>query len=245
MTHTAIADNYKKSKDLNIRNSVDDYSVFFYLGDLKEKSILDLACGEGHYTRKFAEQGAKRVVGVDLSKKMVELAKKEEEVNKQKIEYFINDASKPMEHLGQFDLVTGIFLLHYSSSAEQLCQFTTQIFKRLLPNGVFVGLNAEPLSINFDPHYYDAYHFSSIYKKPVHDASIIKVSLKNKDGSQVSFFSFNFSRDTYLTCFKKSGFKKIEFLPILINPNSIAQYGWNYWLNFIKKPPVMIIKAYK
>ena len=50
-----------------------DPVIFRALGDVRGKSLLDLACGDGFYTRRFrAECGADPVVGVDLSPKQIE-----------------------------------------------------------------------------------------------------------------------------------------------------------------------------
>jgi predicted RNA methylase len=38
------------------------------LGDLRDKNVIDLACGEGFFTRSIKWAGAARVVGVDISK---------------------------------------------------------------------------------------------------------------------------------------------------------------------------------
>jgi SAM-dependent methyltransferase len=48
-----------------------------FAGDLRGKNVLDAGCGEGYNTRIFARCGA-RMTGVDLSPKMLELAREEE-----------------------------------------------------------------------------------------------------------------------------------------------------------------------
>ena len=48
-----------------------------FAGDLSRKNVLDAGCGEGHNTRMFARRGM-RMTGVDLSEKMIELAREEE-----------------------------------------------------------------------------------------------------------------------------------------------------------------------
>ena len=52
------------------------------IGDVAGKSVVDLACGEGFYTRRIRQAGAKRVLGVDLSEGMIELARKQERPNR-------------------------------------------------------------------------------------------------------------------------------------------------------------------
>jgi ubiquinone/menaquinone biosynthesis C-methylase UbiE len=47
------------------------------VGDLAGQQVLDAGCGEGYNTRVFARRGA-RMTGVDLSTRMIELARDEE-----------------------------------------------------------------------------------------------------------------------------------------------------------------------
>lgn len=51
--------------------------LFSLLSDLQGKTILDLGCGVGGHCFEFVNGGAKKVVGIDISKKMLEVAEKE------------------------------------------------------------------------------------------------------------------------------------------------------------------------
>ena len=57
-----IAVQYKRSKQVPWRYHIEQHSLFELLGDVSGKSVLDLACGEGHYTRLLKRLGASRVV---------------------------------------------------------------------------------------------------------------------------------------------------------------------------------------
>ena len=56
--------------------------TFEQAGDVRGKKILDVGCGSGVYVVDFARRGAGRVVGVDFSKNMLELAAQEAEQHK-------------------------------------------------------------------------------------------------------------------------------------------------------------------
>ena len=58
---------YQRSKELPFRVYSEIPDHLELLGDLRGRSVLDLACGEGFYTRLIKKAGADRVVGVDLS----------------------------------------------------------------------------------------------------------------------------------------------------------------------------------
>ncbi|MDJ1174309.1 class I SAM-dependent methyltransferase [Roseofilum capinflatum] len=110
------------------------------MGDLHGKSILDLGCGEGIHSRNFKKNGAARVVGVDISPKMIELARAEEAKQSLGIEYIVSD----MCELGQidtFDLVGAAFSINHAQTQEQLRQMAQTIYDNLKPGGRFVALN--------------------------------------------------------------------------------------------------------
>lgn len=44
-------------------------------GDVTDKTVLDIGCGSGRYVVEYVKRGARQVVGVDLSSKMLDLAR--------------------------------------------------------------------------------------------------------------------------------------------------------------------------
>ena len=71
--YDAIADRYRESKWLLFRHYIERYTLFEVLGDLRDRTVLDLACGEGVYARQFKRAGAAEVTGVDISPQSVRL----------------------------------------------------------------------------------------------------------------------------------------------------------------------------
>ena len=61
------------------------------MGDVAGQRICDLACGQGRVARSLAERGAS-VVGVDLSAKLLEIARRHEHAEPRGIEYLQADA---------------------------------------------------------------------------------------------------------------------------------------------------------
>ncbi|GCE21030.1 class I SAM-dependent methyltransferase [Dictyobacter kobayashii] len=61
------------------------------MGEVSGQRICDLACGQGRAARHLAELGA-HVVGVDLSVKLLAIARHHEEVEPRGIEYMQADA---------------------------------------------------------------------------------------------------------------------------------------------------------
>ena len=80
--------------------------------DLRGARILDAGCGTGVLSRMLDEKGAE-VVGVDISEKLIEVAKKRSSLNKN-IEYFAGDMKE--QSFGNFDYIIAMdSLIHYST----------------------------------------------------------------------------------------------------------------------------------
>ena len=73
-----IAAQYQRSKLQPWRAHIEAFTLIGLLGELEGKAVLDVACGEGFYTRLLRRRGADRVVGVDLSPGMIALARSQE-----------------------------------------------------------------------------------------------------------------------------------------------------------------------
>jgi len=73
--YNLISELYKKAKEQPWRTAVETYSLMGLVGDLAGKSVVDVACGEGYFTRKLRRAGAAKVLGFDISERMIELAR--------------------------------------------------------------------------------------------------------------------------------------------------------------------------
>lgn len=76
--------------------------VFDFLGDLKEKAVLDAACGNGYLSRKMAKT-ARKVIGVDFTEILIEFAKRQD--NPKNLKFFIGNLEKLQFQNEVFDVV--------------------------------------------------------------------------------------------------------------------------------------------
>lgn len=90
-----IAEQYDQSaEERSDRETILAPSAKHYLGDLEGKQVLDLACGSGYFTRLIKSWGAERVMGIDISPQMIELARQREQQDKQGIEFKVADVAQ-------------------------------------------------------------------------------------------------------------------------------------------------------
>ena len=72
-----IAEQYKRAKQQPWRAHVEAFTLMELIGDPTGKAVVEIACGEGFYTRTIRKRGAAKVTGVDLSEKMIGIGARE------------------------------------------------------------------------------------------------------------------------------------------------------------------------
>jgi len=130
----------RENKGYTANDLIETPQLFQLIGDVKGKTILDLGCGAGGNAKKLAQLGAKRVLGIDISTKMIEKAK--EENNNPNINYKVmsmNDIDKIDE---KFDLVVSSLAIHYIENYDGLCK---KVYNLLNPFGKFIFSHGHPM----------------------------------------------------------------------------------------------------
>lgn len=144
-----IYDNSTFFKDyINLRESGITYNDFIeqpaiksMISNLKGKSVLDLGCGDGHFSKYCVENGAEKVIGVDISNNMIERANK---INKDNNIEFV---CLPMEDLNlanqKFDLIISSLSIHYVEDYRTLIRKINGLLKN---NGEFIFSTEHPIA---------------------------------------------------------------------------------------------------
>jgi cytosine/adenosine deaminase-related metal-dependent hydrolase/SAM-dependent methyltransferase len=103
------------------------------LPPIHDKVVLDLGCGTGRWLKYFAEQGPRRLVGVDLSAEMLEIAREKVGAEAELVE---GDCGRWESSIGEADLVLCSFLLSYVGDLRGLAE---QLWRVMGANGsIFV-----------------------------------------------------------------------------------------------------------
>ena len=130
-----------RKKESNANDLFEIPTLMSLLPDLKGKKILDLGCGFGEHCKEYVNKGAERVVGIDISEKMLKIAQKENADPK------IEDMRMPMADLGviteKFDLAHSALAFHY---VEDFAGVLKKIYALLNPGGLFVFSQENPIN---------------------------------------------------------------------------------------------------
>lgn len=129
-----------RDRETNLNDLLEQPAMKRLLPDVTGKAVLDLGCGYGHNCKDFIERGAKKVVGIDISKKMLEVANRES--SHEKIEY-INMSMRDITALPyKFDIIYSSLAFHYVEDFEKL---TADIYSLLNDNGCILFSQEHPI----------------------------------------------------------------------------------------------------
>ncbi len=234
--YDAIAREYQATKKSPLRRHIEAFSFFNMLGDIRGLGVLDLACGEGFYTRLIRASGAVSVQGIDISPEMIRLAENTERQSPQGIEYRCADVAE-LPDLGRFDRVSAVYLLHYAPSVEILAAMCKRIAAQLKPGGRFVSINENPGQSFAEYAGYTQYGFNKSATEPQEDGASISYALVS-GRKMIRFNVYHYARDTYESLLQAAGFNEIRWEPLQLSPAGIEECGEEYWQEYMRNPPV-------
>jgi toxoflavin synthase len=239
--YDGIAEQYQRARLQPWRTHIERYTLLRLVGDVAGKSVIDLACGEGYYTRVLRQQGAARVVGVDVSRAMIGLAEAEEARRPLGIEYRVGDV-RTLEVPGEFDLAFAAYLLNYARSAAELTQMCRQAARALKPGGRFVTVNSNPAEPIVAFPAARAYGFSRCVEGELVEGAPVVLEFFLPEGS-FEVTNYYLSAGTMEKAFREAGLRELRWHAAEISPEGLGQLGRQYWADFLEHPPVAFIEC--
>ncbi len=102
--------------------------VFGLSGDLRGRTVLDVACGDGAYSISACKQGA-RVFGVDISKEMLEAARQRAADCKQDITWCVASAEDLPFESERFNVVIAVTALCFVKDPQRTIQEAARVLR--------------------------------------------------------------------------------------------------------------------
>jgi toxoflavin synthase len=239
--YNAIAHAYRETKSLPIKQYSEAFTFFQVLGAVHGLAVLDVACGDGYYTRAMKRQGASRVMGVDRSPTMITYAQREEEAHPLGIEYLVGEA-ETMDMLGTFDLVTAAYLLVHATTRPQLAAMCQAIVKQLKPGGRFVALtiNLHLVLDRLPP--VEHYQSGVTAQGPLREGTPLDITMLTASGP-VHLRDYYWSQGTYESVLQQAGFGMIAWHAMRVSAEGFQTYGRAYWQAYLNNPPIVVLAA--
>lgn len=217
------------------------------LGDWKGARVLDLACGTGIGLREARKFGATGLVGIDISKEMIEVCKATTK-DADQLTLHVADCSGPLDHLeglqpGSFDLVIGMWLLNYAESASQLQGFWDNIAKYLKPTGTFLAIIQNQETFQPESMKTIKYGAKESNVTPLPSGDGIKMHLEFDTTPKVEFDTYVLKKEIFEATAAKAGMKIVKYVrpdKSVLSAEEQKNYGWWEEL-FVEYPNQLVI----
>lgn len=241
--YDTIAQQYRRSKEMIWRHSIEEYSLLKLVGDVSGKAVLDLACGEGHYTRLLKALDPSRILGADISAEMIELAEERERADPLGIEYRIADALR-LRLPERFDVIVAAYLLNYARTAEELLSICRSVSRHLEPDGRFVAVNDNPAQDVSGFHATRKYGFVKDAQGEIRNGTPIRYTFFLDSGA-LEIENYHLDCATHEWAFREAGLVDIQWHAPKLSPDQADGRSREFWRDFLRDPPITLVQARK
>jgi ubiquinone/menaquinone biosynthesis C-methylase UbiE len=241
--YNPIAEQYQRSKQQPWRTYVEAHTLMQLVGDPAGKAVIDIACGEGYYSRMMRHRGAARVVGVDMSDGMIALAQQAEAQQRLGVEYVVGDA-RTLAVEGEFDLAVAAWLLNYTHDLAELDAMCQAVARCLKPGGRFVTVNSSPVCDFAAAPSYRAYGFETAVVGTFGPGAPVTWTFHLDDGP---FDIENYFLDlpAHEAALRDAGFAEVRWHQPRVSAEGEAALGRDYWRTLLESPPFIFIECVK
>ncbi|MFC9329726.1 class I SAM-dependent methyltransferase [Kitasatospora sp. NPDC057015] len=211
------------------------------VGDVKGRSILDLASGTGFYSREFKRRGASRVLGVDISGAMVEAARALEDRDPLGVHYEVGDVAELRTFEQPFDLAVAVQLFNYAEDVATIERMCRNIHESLADGAEFFAFVQHP-DYRFDGPSLAKYGFlcESLGEETEIGPRVRITALLDPP---ISFVANPPSREVYENSLRAAGFHDLAWVPLEISADGVHAYGREFWDDFAANPPLTMLRC--
>ncbi|MFF3492894.1 class I SAM-dependent methyltransferase [Streptomyces sp. NPDC002795] len=238
-----IGEAFEGFKALHLARYVEVPSFLGLVGEVTGRSVVDLACGTGFYSRLFKRRGATDVCGVDVSGEMVDVARRIESSDPLGVRYAVGDIATT-DALGgrRYDIATAVNLINYSETVEAMTAMCRTIHAAVRPGGTFYALNQSP-DYDFDGPSPRPYGFHCEL-----EGSRVEVGPRVRvtaflDPEPVSFVASLPRREVYAEALTRAGFTDVAWSPLAVSAEGRAAFPAGFWDDHEANPPFELLTA--
>lgn len=208
-------------------------TVVQFLGDIGSKSVLDIGCGSGRFTRFYAKLNPlARIIGVDASPKAIENARQKTE-DRLGVEYHILRSIEDLRNF-EFKMAYANFLFCTMPNKDTVIQYMSTIREQLPDGGALVILEPHP-----DTHGKLFTSLQSDRATGLKSGDPIHVRLFT-NSIDVEFDNYYWTKTDYEEMIRAAGLRIVEIKEPIAEDSTDENIGAER-----EFPPFLIIKAVK
>lgn len=209
------------------------------LGDVEEKNVLELGCGNGYWLRLLARAGAK-TTGIDLAENQIAAAKSWDDPITSKIDYRVGDVSQALDLQDKFDVAFFEHVLLEIPNKHELYNAVQNAANTLKEGGLLFISDIHPFAPSSRPDNIriadDFNYFDS--------GAPFEIQSKRVDGEIIYYKDVHWTLSDLTGAITSAGLKITEITEPKPTPKDVEKYPdeLSYRLN---TPVAIMLKAVK
>jgi toxoflavin synthase len=236
-----IGEAFEGFKSLPLTKYGEVPSFLAMVGDVRGRSVLDLASGTGFYSRELKRRGASEVLGIDISGEMVAAAQAFEESEPLGVRYEVGDVAELRELDEPFDLALGVQLLNYAPDVAAMERMCRNVHRGLKPGGEFFVLAQKP-DYRFDGPSLEKYGFlCEATGEEIETGPRVRITALLDP--PVSFVGACPRREVYEGSLRAAGFSELTWVPLEVSEAGVREYGADFWADCLANPPFELLRC--
>jgi 2-polyprenyl-3-methyl-5-hydroxy-6-metoxy-1,4-benzoquinol methylase len=185
----------------------------------KDKTVLDIASGEGYGTN-FLAGVASKAVGVDIDTETVKAANEKYATRKKNLEFLQGSADKIPSKDGQFDVVVSFETIEHHDKHEEMM---AEIKRVLRPGGLLIISSPDKLFYSDKPGTRNPFHVKELYKEEFR--SLLTATFNNVQlYRQKSFYASVIVPDDERTAVRNPKFYEGDYSAVAVNNDIESVY---------------------
>ena len=236
-----IGEAFEGFKSLPLTRYAEVPGFLAMVGDVRGKSVLDLASGTGFYSREFKRRGAAEVLGIDISGEMVAAALELERRDPLGVRYEVGDVAelRPLER--RFDIATGVQLLNYARDIADMERMCRNVHRSLAPGAEFFLLAQSP-DYRPDVASLEKYGFRC---EPTGEETETgpRFRVTALLDPPISINAAAPRREVYEGSLRAAGFSELTWVPLEVSDAGLREYGADFWADFRANPPLEMLRC--
>ncbi|MEU9997174.1 class I SAM-dependent methyltransferase [Streptomyces sp. NPDC050848] len=237
-----IGEAFEGFKSLPLTRYGEVPSFLGLVGDVTGRSVLDLACGTGFYSREFKRRGAGEVFGVDISVEMIAAAREIEQREPLGVTYEVGDVAELGALDRRFDIALAVQCLNYAEDIAAMERMCRNIHQNLVPGGEFFMLAQKP-DYQFDCASLESYGFRC---EPTGEEGETGPRVRVTallDPQPITIVASAPRREVYEKSLRAAGFSEVEWVPLQVSEAGVREFGEEFWADFHASPPLEMLRC--
>ena len=187
-------------------------------------------------------RGAAKVTGVDLSEKMIGLARASEAQQRLGIDYIHGDG-RNLRIAADYDLAVAAYFLNYAHDRAELSAMCSGIARCLKPGGRFVTVNCNPACDFPAAPSYRKYGFRTSVLGRFLEGAPITWTFYQEDGP-FDIENYFLNVETHEEVLRAAGFCDVRWHQPMLSAEGVSAYARDYWSALLDHPPVTFIECF-